>query len=89
MLGGFAPPASERFPGRKRFFHARIARSRNHAPRPAAVLTGANLLACNRGRHTALRYPCRASLLFAGQTLQDIDRRGKYLLFRFAATARC
>ena len=36
-------------------------------------------------RHTALRYPLPRHLdcLLAGQTLRDIDRRGKYLLFRF------
>ena len=36
-------------------------------------------------RHTSLRYPLPRSLgrRLAGQTLRDIDRRGKYLLFRF------
>ena len=36
-------------------------------------------------RHTALRYPLPRNLarLLAGQTLHGIDRRGKYLLFRF------
>jgi formamidopyrimidine-DNA glycosylase len=36
-------------------------------------------------RHTALRYPLPRNLsrLLAGQTLLGIDRRGKYLLFRF------
>lgn len=36
-------------------------------------------------RHAALRYPLPHNLgrLLAGQTLRDIDRRGKYLLFRF------
>lgn len=35
-------------------------------------------------RHTMLRYPLPRTLgrLLAGQTLRDIDRRGKYLLFR-------
>ncbi len=35
-------------------------------------------------RHTRLRYPLPRTLgrLLAGQTLLDIDRRGKYLLFR-------
>ena len=37
-------------------------------------------------RQRRLRYPVPRNLsgLIAGQTLQDIDRRGKYLLFRFA-----
>ena len=37
-------------------------------------------------RQRRLRYPLPRKLagLIAGQTLQDIDRRGKYLLFRFA-----
>lgn len=36
-------------------------------------------------RHTALRYPLPRNLarLLAGQVLRCIDRRGKYLLFRF------
>ncbi|MBS3916248.1 MAG: bifunctional DNA-formamidopyrimidine glycosylase/DNA-(apurinic or apyrimidinic site) lyase [Sulfuritalea sp.] len=36
-------------------------------------------------RHTLLRYPLPTALdrLLAGQTLSGIDRRGKYLLFRF------
>ncbi len=36
-------------------------------------------------RHTSLRYPLPRSLgrRLAGQTLRGIDRRGKYLLFRF------
>jgi formamidopyrimidine-DNA glycosylase len=36
-------------------------------------------------RHTSLRYPLPRNLprLLAGQTLHGIDRRGKYLLFRF------
>ena len=36
-------------------------------------------------RHTTLRYPLPRMLdrLLAGQTLRGIDRRGKYLLFRF------
>lgn len=36
-------------------------------------------------RHTALRYPLPRALgrLLAGQPLRNIDRRGKYLLFRF------
>lgn len=36
-------------------------------------------------RHASLRYPLPRALgrRLAGQTLRDIDRRGKYLLFRF------
>jgi formamidopyrimidine-DNA glycosylase len=84
MLGGFATPG-KRAPSRSLYFAM--------PELPEVEITRRGLLPGLAGRsvtavvarRTALRYPLPRQLarLLADQTLHGIDRRGKYLLFRF------
>jgi hypothetical protein len=86
MLGAFRKPGKQApLPFHPELpAHARTSRSRNHPPRHRPELTGlrATGVVIRNGR---LRHPIPPDLeaTLAGQRLEAVERRAKYLLFRF------